>query len=294
MQSEWLSLCLALAQNRSLSDTAKQFEISSQSLARKIHHLEVELGVTLFSRVSSHWVLTPAGEHFLKEAPDLLQTLYEIEHLSLSFDQQAFSIAWSGSWGIHLLPPILKDFSETFSRQISSHHLPFQDMFQLLHAQRIHLYLGTYAIDQAIVIERELITSFEHLSILVGAASPFVIVGRPRSSVKWCDLEYVSLENLSFNTSVWNEKKHPRYISVSGAISVSDAISFCLNSDCALYLPQILVQKDLNAGGLSILCTVPEMHTITPAFVLNTRLLADDTLSVRNLLYRHGFESLCD
>ncbi len=291
MQSEWLSLYLALAQNGSLTDTAKQFEMSSQILSRKIHHLEAELAVELFSRINHQWVLTAAGELFLETAPELLQTLYQIESLSTQFHDERLSVAWSGSWGIHFLPDILKDVLGTHFSQISSHSLPLLESLELLQSNRLDLYLGTYAIDQ----NRELshvCGAIAEIDLLVGPASPFVILGQARGPVNWNELTYISMENLSFKTQIWDEEKHLRRIQVLGAISVNDALELCLHSDLALYLPQRFARGYLDSGELSVLCEAPDLHTITPYFMFNQRSLARQAVAIRSLLAQHGFNSV--
>lgn len=291
MQSEWISLCLALAQNGNVSDTAEQFEMSRQVLSRKIGALENELNTALFFKLGTQWQLTPAGASFIQAAPELLQTLYQIENLNQRLHKEVVSVGWGGSWGIQVLPYLTRAIFSSLDLNIMSHSIAFKDALELLDLNELDIYLGTYAIDQ--VPACHFPSDMARTGALwLGEPSPFVIVGKPRNPVIWSALHYIHINNISFKTSVWDEQAYPRSIKMYSALAIDDALAICLNSDLALYLPEIFVRPLLVRKQLSILCEPPENHTMTPFFMLNKNTLADKIPDFQHILRQHGFNTL--
>ena len=72
MNAKQLQYVIALSQARSFSEVAEQLNISQPALSKQVIGLEQELGVRLFDRSTTPLSLTPAGEHFVREAKDLL------------------------------------------------------------------------------------------------------------------------------------------------------------------------------------------------------------------------------
>ena len=72
MNSRQVKYAIMLAQVRNFSQVAEQLGISQPGLSKHIINLEQDLGVKLFDRNTSPLTLTPAGEHFIREAQELL------------------------------------------------------------------------------------------------------------------------------------------------------------------------------------------------------------------------------
>lgn len=83
MNAKQLQYVIALSQARSFSEVAEQLNISQPALSKQVIGLEQELGVRLFDRSTTPLSLTPAGEHFVREAKDLL---FKEEQLKRSMD----------------------------------------------------------------------------------------------------------------------------------------------------------------------------------------------------------------
>ena len=58
--------CLAVARHQSVSGAAKALHVSHATVIRRIDQLETQLGVKLFKRLQSGYVLSEAGEAFLQ------------------------------------------------------------------------------------------------------------------------------------------------------------------------------------------------------------------------------------
>ncbi len=72
MNSRQLQYAILLSKIRNFSQVAEKLNISQPALSKQILALESELGVKLFDRNASPLALTPAGEHFIREAESLL------------------------------------------------------------------------------------------------------------------------------------------------------------------------------------------------------------------------------
>lgn len=72
MNARQLEYAIRLARVRNFSQVAEELKISQPALSKQILNLESELGVKLFDRNTNPLKLTPAGEHFVQEAQELL------------------------------------------------------------------------------------------------------------------------------------------------------------------------------------------------------------------------------
>ncbi len=75
---------MLLSQIRNFSQVAEKLNISQPALSKQILSLEKELGVKLFDRNSSPVSVTAAGEHFVRQAQELL---YREDQLHRSMEQ---------------------------------------------------------------------------------------------------------------------------------------------------------------------------------------------------------------
>lgn len=83
MNSRQLQYAVVLSEIRNFSQVAEKLNISQPALSKQILNLESELGLKLFDRSTSPLSLTPAGEHFIQEAKDLL---YKEDQLKRSLE----------------------------------------------------------------------------------------------------------------------------------------------------------------------------------------------------------------
>lgn len=58
----------AVVQNNSFSEAAEECHISQSAISQQVQALERELGFSLLERRNRKFVLTPAGEFFIKRA----------------------------------------------------------------------------------------------------------------------------------------------------------------------------------------------------------------------------------
>ena len=72
MNTRQLQYALELSKSLNFSAVAERLGISQPALSKQILHLENEIGVKLFDRSTNPLTVTPAGEHFFREAQRLL------------------------------------------------------------------------------------------------------------------------------------------------------------------------------------------------------------------------------
>lgn len=99
MNSRQLQYAIALSRTRNFSQVAEQLNITQPALSKQILNLEAELGVKLFDRNTSPLTLTSAGEHFIREARDLL---YKEDQLLRSMER--FKSGEAGQLTIGITP----------------------------------------------------------------------------------------------------------------------------------------------------------------------------------------------
>ena len=112
-----MQYAILLSQHLNFSHVATMLNISQPALSKHILKLEDELGVKLFDRSNSTLSLTPAGEHFIKEAKELL---YKEEQLVSAMQQyksgQAgkITIGISPSKSIYLISDMIKSIRKQY------------------------------------------------------------------------------------------------------------------------------------------------------------------------------------
>ncbi len=117
MNSRQLQYAVMLSQTRNFSQVAETLKISQPSLSKQILRLENELGVKLFDRTTNPLTVTPAGEHFVKEAADII---YKEEQLIRSLE--SFKSGEAGQLIIgstpfrssYMIPGLIKSFREAY------------------------------------------------------------------------------------------------------------------------------------------------------------------------------------
>ena len=72
MNSLVLKYILTIAEEKNMTRAAERLYISQPSLSQSLKNLEKELGVDLFERSRQGVVLTPAGEHYVEWAKQIL------------------------------------------------------------------------------------------------------------------------------------------------------------------------------------------------------------------------------
>lgn len=117
MDSQDLHAFLAVADSHSFSAAAEQLHLTQPAISKRVAGLEQRLGHRLFDRIGRRVTLTDAGNTLLPFARSTLQNLTDARHALSHLDGEIrgqLSIGTSHHIGLHRLPPILRQFSETY------------------------------------------------------------------------------------------------------------------------------------------------------------------------------------
>ena len=80
--------CLAVARSGTVSAASRQLDVSHATVLRRIDQLEQELGVKLFKRLQSGYVLSEAGEAFLQRASGIEGDILDMVNLLQGHDEK--------------------------------------------------------------------------------------------------------------------------------------------------------------------------------------------------------------
>lgn len=117
MNTKQLQYAIELAKICNFSKVSEMFNISQPALSKQIMTLENDLGVKLFDRSATPLKLTPAGEHFIREAKELL---YKENQLKRSMENYSsgkkgkLSIGVSPFRCLYLIPNMVKKVRERY------------------------------------------------------------------------------------------------------------------------------------------------------------------------------------
>lgn len=117
LNSRQLQYAVLLSQTRNFSQAADSLGISQPALSKHIMNLENELGVKLFDRSTAPLSLTPAGEHFIRSAQDLLNredTLLKSMAEYRTGDAGQLTIGVSPFRSLYMMPELVKKVSDKF------------------------------------------------------------------------------------------------------------------------------------------------------------------------------------
>ena len=119
MNSKQLQYAIKLSKTLNFSQVADQLNISQPALSKQILSLENELGVKLFDRATTPLTVTAAGQHFIREAQELL---YKEDQLIRSMERYKSGEAGQLVIGItpfrssYLIPDMVRELQKVYPR----------------------------------------------------------------------------------------------------------------------------------------------------------------------------------
>lgn len=115
MNQRQLRMFTVLAKEGHFSRASAQLHISQPALTRSIQELELQLGVSLFSRTTRQLTLSDEGKRFLPMAQRLLsdmeQIAYELRSHATGM-RGTVTVALGTAFGTVLMPSVLKSFQQ--------------------------------------------------------------------------------------------------------------------------------------------------------------------------------------
>ena len=116
MEIRQLRAFKSVATLRSFHKTARHLNYAQSSISAQIQALEAELKVQLFDRMGKRIQLTEAGERLLQYARKVLDLTDEIgsEFAQTREPKGSLTIRIPESFGVHLLPPVIRQYHERY------------------------------------------------------------------------------------------------------------------------------------------------------------------------------------
>ncbi len=143
MELRHLRYFVVVAEELNFTRAAKLLQMAQPPLSQQIHHLEAELGVTLFHRSKRRIALTDAGQVFLEEAR---RTLVQAEHACRMAQRAQRSeigrlvMGFVGEATYDLLPIMLQAYRTRFPQvEIVLREMTTMQQVQALQEGSIHL-----------------------------------------------------------------------------------------------------------------------------------------------------------
>lgn len=117
MNFKQLQYAIMLSEVQNFSQLAEQLKITQPALSKQILALEQELDVKLFDRSTTPLTLTAAGEHFIREAKELLFREDQLKRSMEDFkrgDRGRLVIGISPFRSLYLIPRIIKKIRDRY------------------------------------------------------------------------------------------------------------------------------------------------------------------------------------
>ncbi len=117
LNARQLQYAIELAKMRNFSQVSEKLNISQPTLSKQIISLENSLGIKIFDRNTASVTLTPAGEHFIRQAQELLyredQLLRSLEQFKTG-EKGRLTIGISPFRNLCMMPKIIEQFKSKY------------------------------------------------------------------------------------------------------------------------------------------------------------------------------------
>lgn len=148
-----------VVESGSFSAAGKRLNKNPSSVARRIDHLEMELGTQLFSRSTRRLDLTLDGQSFYQQCLEILRSVQEARHSFQTVNKQVkgvVRISSLDSYGTEKLVPLLPQFHKLYPEaQVA---ISLDNSVIDLYNSPYHLAIRRGKLDNSDLIQRPLIT----------------------------------------------------------------------------------------------------------------------------------------
>ncbi|MGB5519074.1 MAG: LysR family transcriptional regulator [Gammaproteobacteria bacterium] len=117
MDIQTIQAFLSVSETGSFSRAADALFLTQPAVSKRIHALELSLGIALFDRIGKSVRLTEAGHALIPCCRRIIAEIAESERIISNLRETTsgvLSIATSHHIGLHRLPPVLRDYSKQY------------------------------------------------------------------------------------------------------------------------------------------------------------------------------------
>ena len=249
--SENANVFVAVVESGGFSAAAKKLHLTPSAVSKHVSRLEDRLSVQLLIRTTRHVELTDAGEHYYRNAKELLESFRDVEQKLSTYQTHStgiLRIAASPSLGATGLIEALKIFSEEFPDL--NYELKLSSESINLVEKKIHLAIREGELGDSQLRAKKLFDSK-----IVMCANPAYLqrYGQPRNLD---DLElhnFILLDDYRLKSWLRRAKNKISLKSINTRLLVDDlhGVYSALRAEMGIGLaPYYLVKDDLRSGHL--------------------------------------------
>lgn len=275
MNTRQMQYVVELAKDRNVSQTAERLGITQPALSKHILGVEKELGVKLFDRSTSPMSLTAAGEHFVRQAQELLyreeQMIRSLESYK-SGESGRLVIGISPFRSQYMIPDVVRQVREKFPDVEVVLQEPASDQLRREAAEgKYDFAVVNLPVDEAVLdvipLETDVMVLAVPATMTQGLPSvdkkldlsacahlPFVTVGQPQEMRRQFDAACIAA------------RFRPRIAAEVGGLSTAGAL--CRAGVGATLLPlQFVMQSGMNWEGVVLYRLQQPVQTRQPVIV---------------------------
>jgi DNA-binding transcriptional LysR family regulator len=204
MDFKELQYVLAIAKNNSISKAARELYISQPSLSKYLQNLENNLGIKLFERIGNNFVLTYAGERYIKCAREILKEKKDLDDEFsdiLNHKKGRLNVACSMARSAYLISETIPKFKEKYPNVEMKflEELESNNLDELLMSGDADLAIFTYSGNNAL-LNCELLKN-EEITLAVDRNHPLANEGEQIEGCKfpWIDIDRFKDDNFVLN-----------------------------------------------------------------------------------------------
>ena len=269
LELTWLEDCIALADSLNFSRAAASRYVTQPAFSRRIQSLEEWLGTTLFERNRRGVDLTRAGEIFIKQAPELIRTLYALRNETLDAAGNAkpdiiFSATHSLSFTF--FPSLLRN-NKTLAR-FGSFRLMSDSLTaceRMLIQGDAHFLLCYYHPHMHINLEQSRFLSVKmgqdmllpYTGIEASSGQPVWVIGNRRKFPYLSFSAESGLGRIISNNATVNKIKREMKIEFMADLAAT-LLAMVRDGEGIAWLPQMLAEADVQGG---LICPAAPEHS---------------------------------
>ncbi|WP_424941183.1 LysR family transcriptional regulator [Aliiroseovarius sp. S253] len=251
MQRSELEILLAVVDHGSFSAAARMLGYTPSAVGKRVHLLEKRLRVPLLIRSTRRMSLTEAGQRYVGEARDILARMTALEEGIAEDDGRLRGVVrmtCSAALGRRLVVPLVNDF-------MSLHpdleiELLMTDKLVDLVGEGFDIAIRSGTLTDSTLISRKIA---ENRRVICAAPKYTEVHGAPQNPKELADHRCLRLkqEKLVADWGMANGDSHHARLGPGMTCNSLEALqSACLHGVGIAWLPEFLIERDLNEGNL--------------------------------------------
>lgn len=190
-----LAYIVAISKHQSVTKAANELHVTQPTLSKFVQNLERQLGQPVFRRIGNKFLLTYAGERYVRRAMEILDIKKQLDQeLSdiIRDDIGELNIGFPITRGTYMLPAILPVFREKYPHvMVHIFEANSEELENMILRGEIDIAFFNMPIKSGDIGFEVL--SLEEFVLIMSPIHPLIRRGVPRAGCKypWMDLEFV-------------------------------------------------------------------------------------------------------